>query len=664
MNVMATAQAPFSLQRLLKWARLSIKGIGGAFVLITALSIFTSLLTLYNAQLIANFIRQASSGSAETVGTFDFVGFILPRDAASTAILFAATAILLIVTGFANRVGTAWFNTMMLQRMQLKLHDKLLQLGYSYHGNHDVGENTAVVMQYAAGAQGVLRDVLAFPFTRGVSLLSAITFLFYNISDLGSPDVIYALLAVLLLVLPAGGVWLSSRLRLAYSSVRDRQGALGNVLIDSLTAPQEVQLMNAGNQRSAAFAARLKALGQAQVQAQVQNELSSQFQAAVPTVLQIGLILWAVFVVGGDAVQAVVGIYLFVPRVVEPIQALVSFYAGLNTAWPNIERVGQVLDEPADVPDLGVKTASELGSFEVTLDRLSFRPDGSDRTILDDLRKTFVPGKVTALVGRSGSGKTTIMRLIVRLFDPTGGSVTIGGTDVREIKLEALRRISATVSQFPLFIEANVRENLRLGAADANDAQMEAACRAADVWNALVTISPDDPLGTPVPRQAGKAGLAGGERRRLAIARTLLSDAQILLLDEPSTGIDAMSVTRILAEFRSRPGRTILIIDHDMDLIKAVADEVCCIEGGKFTDVGTPDGLLQRPSLFKSLWEARRTYGNATDFEVQGSVPVRPAFADIQPPTPGQQPPREDRKTPRAGGGPAEYAQQGGKNGR
>jgi ABC-type multidrug transport system fused ATPase/permease subunit len=662
MKTISAAQSPFSLQRLLSWARLSIKGIEGPFVLVTALSIATSLLTLYNFQLITDFIRQAKpdKAAAESSGAFNFVSLILPQDMGLTVILFAATAALLIITGFANKVCTAWFDAVMLQRMQLKLHDKLLQLGYGYHRSHDMGENTALVMQYATGAQGVLRDVLAFPFVNGISLLSAIIFLFYNISDLGSRDVIYALLAILLLVLPAGGVWLSSKLRLAHGSVRDRRGALSNALVDSLNTPQEVQLMNAGAQRSQAFAARLKSLEQAQVQAQVQNELSNQFQDAVPTVLQIGLILWAVFVAGGNAVQAVVGIYLFVPRIVEPIQALVSFYARLNTAWPNIERVGQVLDEPVEVPDHGVKTASDLGSFDVTLDRLSFRPDGSDRTILDNLSKTFMPGKVTALVGRSGSGKTTIMRLIVRLFDPTSGSVTIGNTDVREIKLEALRSISATVSQTPLFIEASVRENLRLGAAGASDTQMEGACRAADIWNALVTISPDDPLGAPVPRQAGKAGLSGGERRRLAIARTLLSDARILLLDEPSTGIDAMSVTRILAELRSRPGRTILIVDHDMDLIKAVADEVCCIEDGKFTDVGTPDELLHRPSLFKSLWEARRSYGLAADFEVQGSVPVRPAYIDIQPPPPAQQPHVEGEKTRRALGGLADHAQQGG----
>lgn len=621
----------FSFGKLLRWARESVAGMTGPFVAVTALSVFTALLGQYNAQLIANFISQAQSGGAAPgqSGGFNLLAALLPADAPWTAILFAITAVVLIGLGFANRVAGVWLSSTMVKRLQLRLHDKLLSMGPAYHGKHDMGENTALVTQFANAAQPVFRDVLSFPFDRGVSLAGAVAFLFYNLSGLDSQGVIYALLAILLLVLPVGSVWLSGKLRTAFGEVRDQMTAMNNALVDSLTAPQEVQLMAAGSQRSSAFGARLDALGLAQIRAAIRNEISGQFQTAVPTLLQVGLILWAVFIAGGDAIRAVIGIYLFVPRIVQPIQELLGFYTRLNSTWPQVERVGLLLDSSPEVADTGTMRASDLASHELKLENLTFKPE--ERTIIDDLSHAFAPGKITALVGRSGSGKTTIFRMIARLFDPTSGRVSVGGVGVRDLKLDELRMVSGTVSQFPLFIEGTVRDNLRLGRADATDEDMKRVCAEADVWDALVRISPDDPLAAPVPRLAGKTGLAGGERRRLSIARTLLTSAPILLLDEPSTGIDALSVTKIINLLRSQPDRTILIIDHDVDLIRAVADVVCCLENGKFVDVGAPEELMQRPTLFKSLVDSRQAYGaGAGNMEVIGTVPVRPATAPVE----------------------------------
>lgn len=624
----------FDFGKLLRWARESITGMTGPFVAVTALSVFTSLLSQYNAQLIANFISQTQSGGRPqpaTTGGFNLLETLLPSDARWIAILFAITGIALIGLAFANRVSSVWISSQMAKRLQLRLHDKLLAMGPAYHGKHDMGENTALVTQFANAAHPVFRDVLSFPFDRGVALLGAVAFLFYNLSGLESQNVAYVLLAILLVLLPAGSVWLSGKLRMAFGEVRDQQTALNNALVDSLTAPQEVQLMAAGPQRASAFQGRLNALGLAQIRAAVRNEFSGQFQSAVPTLLQIGLILWAVFAAGPGAAAAVIGIYLFVPRIVQPIQELLSFYTRLNSTWPQVERVGELLDAKPEVSDSGSRAASDLASFDLKLESLTFKPE--ERTIIDDLTYAFEPGKITALVGRSGSGKTTIFRMIARLFDPTSGKVTIGGVDVRDLKLAALRRLSATVSQFPLFVEGTVRDNLRLGSAAATDEDMKRVCLEADIWEALMRISPADPLAAPVPRLAGKTGLAGGERRRLSIARTLLADSPILLLDEPSTGIDALSVTKIIDVLRAKPGRTILIIDHDVDLIRAMADVVCCLDGGKFVDVGSPEELMKRPTLFKSLVDSRQAYGaGGSEIEVVATVPVRPAIAAGAPP--------------------------------
>ncbi len=382
--------------------------------------------------------------------------------------------------------------------------------------------------------------------------------------------------------------------------------------------------MNAGPLRSATLSARLKERAEAQLQSAFRSEVATQFPQAVPTLLQIGLILWAVFVVGGNAaVQAAVAIYLFVPRVVAPIQELITFYTTINNAWPAIEKVGMLLDEPLEIADSGKKTAADASSYDVALEGVTYRPT-PERTVLNDVSFRFPSGKITALVGLSGSGKSTVLKVISRLFDPDGGRVTVGGTDVKEFRLSELRSLMGSVSQFPMFIEADVRENMRLAAPDATDAAMEAACRAADIWGALERILPGDPLGAPVSRAAGKAGLSGGERRRLAIARALLADPHILLLDEPAAGIDVLSVNRIAEELRRvAPGRTILLVEHNIPLISSVANLVCCIEDGRITDVGTPAELSARPTLFKQLMDTQLAYGDQVEYDVKASVPVR-----------------------------------------
>jgi ABC-type multidrug transport system fused ATPase/permease subunit len=514
--------------------------------------------------------------------------------------------------------------------LQLRLHDKLLSLGPTYHGQHDVGENQAVIMNYSQQAQGALRDVLSSPIVRSVSLVSAIVLLFYNLSKLeGQDGIVYVVVATLLIVLPLGGWWLAGRLRAANMALQQQQSIVANTLVDSLTTPQEVQLMNAGPRRSATLAARLKAQAEAQLRSALQSEVAVQFPQAVPTLLQIGLILWAVFVVGGNAaVQAVVAIYLFVPRVVAPIQELITFYTTISNAWPAVEKIGMLLDEPLEVADSGKKTEADLAGYDVALENVTYRPT-PERIVLNDVSFRFPSGKITALVGLSGSGKSTVLRVVSRLFDPNAGRVTVGGTDVKEIRLSALRAVMGSVSQFPMFVEADVRENMRLAAPDASDAAMEAACRAADIWSALERIQPHDPLGAPVSRAAGKAGLSGGERRRLAIARTLLADPRILLLDEPAAGIDALSVNRIAEELRRvAPGRTILLVEHNIPLISSVADLVCCIEDGRITDVGTPAELSARPTLFKKLMDTQLAYGDQAEFDVKATVPVR----KIEPP--------------------------------
>ena len=627
-----------SIRLLFKWSRELVSGLWLPFIGISVLGILVNWTALFNAHLVSSLPQQlqnagvtsggkapAASGKGGGESSFDFIGSLTPHTLEGAVIAFALVAVAGIALAYFNRIANMWLNTKMLHRLQLRLHDKLLVLGPRYHAEHDLGENSTLVQQFAGAAQPVLREFLASP-VRLITLASALILLFYNLGD--QPTHIYWILGALLVTFPLAGFWLSNRLRRPYTAVRQRQSEVSNSLMDSLTSPGEVQLMNAQASRSSTLFERLRLLRKAQLRAAMESELSTQFQAAVPAILQVILVSYAVFGTDSDpttAISAAIAGFTLVPRAVQPLQEIIQFRSAINSAWPQIEQVGNVLEIEPEVRERGSKTAADLPGYQVALSDVVFRPQ-PDRTVLNKVGLAFNPDKITAIVGVSGSGKSTILKMIARQFDPNEGKVTIGGVDVTELKLGELRRLVGSVSQFPLYIEAPVRENLRLACPDATDAQMEEACRKADLWASLERISPQDPLGALVPRTAGKGGLAGGERRRLAIARALLADPRVLLLDEPAAGVDAISVTKIAEELRkAAAGRTIVLVEHDVDLIGSVADTICCIVEGQITDVGTPAELMARPSLFKDLVDKRRSYGmsGGDDMEVQASVPVR-----------------------------------------
>jgi ABC-type multidrug transport system fused ATPase/permease subunit len=192
------------------------------------------------------------------------------------------------------------------------------------------------------------------------------------------------------------------------------------------------------------------------------------------------------------------------------------------------------------------------------------------------------------------------------LYDPQGGRILIDGEDIAGATLASLRRHVAKVSQFPLFIADTIRANLQLGCATASDADLEAVCRRTGLWTVLENAAgpgrnPLDYLLPPITSE----GLSGGQRRLLAVTRALLVQPTILLLDEPTTGIDAIGRAEVAAVLREAcRGHTVFLVDHDMEFVSHFADWICCLEQGKISEVGSPKELAGRPGLFKDLLEA------------------------------------------------------------
>jgi len=221
--------------------------------------------------------------------------------------------------------------------------------------------------------------------------------------------------------------------------------------------------------------------------------------------------------------------------------------------------------------------------------------------VLDDVSFTARPGQLVALVGPTGAGKSTIVSLLLRLYDVDRGRVLLDGIDVREFPLAWLREQIALVPQDPVLFPISVRENIRYGRLDATDAEVERAARLANIYDELLA----DPRGLDAPVGDRGMTLSGGQRQRVAIARAFLRDAPIVVLDEPTSALDAGTERLIMgAVDRLVAGRTCLVIAHRLATVHR-ADQVLVVDGGQIVERGTHRQLVRRRGLYRSLHDAR-----------------------------------------------------------
>lgn len=611
----ARPREPVAYRRLLTWSWFCVRGALGLFLLGTGLSLLVQSLAQYNVQVLASVLSQlqpqaGAGGAAKGAAPGGYLDGLVPGDLQTAGVLFVALLFTLIVLNLVNRLVQTASDNIMSARLQRSLHDRLLALGPDYHRTHDVGGTQLVVSQFVLGAQGLFKDFLSFPVLRGIGLLTALFLLVGNLQKLGgAPTWMTALLLSTVVVLPVGSWWFSQRVRRAYEQVRESQKGVAEELLNSLSQPLEVQVLRAEPQRSSALQAALRRLVGFRIRASFRNELVTQFQNATPQVLQAVFVLYAIALVlktGNTAVAGpIVAIYYFVPEAVRPLQEILQFFVGLNASWPQVQSVIEVLEATPAVQDRPGAREAPAGLQPIGLEGASFSYTGNGRRILDAVTHTFAPGKVTALVARSGGGKSTVFNLLCRLQDPQGGCVRLGGADVRELALGSYRRRVTKVSQFPLLVMDTLRVNFRLADAEATDVQIRAACERTGLWAELVKVDgrPADPLDMVLPRSWDQ-GLSGGQRRVLAITRALLTRPSVLLLDEPTTGVDALWRDRLVGLVQELAGDiTVLVVDHNVrDFISEVADVVCVLEEGRFTQVGTPQELAARPGLFQSLY--------------------------------------------------------------
>jgi len=319
---------------------------------------------------------------------------------------------------------------------------------------------------------------------------------------------------------------------------------------------------------------------------------------AIPDItLAVVLLLGAVVVgSGGMSVGGLVAMVTYVLILVWPIEALAWILALAEEAETSAGRVWEVFDtEPVIADD---ENSVHLGVAEghVRLEGVSFRYPAGDREVLDGVDLIIEPGETLALVGATGSGKTTIATLLARLYDPTGGRITLDGIDVRDLSVESLRRQIGFAFEEPTLFSASVKENLLMGHPGATEADVEWALDAAQA--SFVEALPWG-LDTRIGEQG--LSLSGGQRQRLALARAIISRPRLLILDDPLSALDVHTEAKV--ELALRPVLrecTSIIVVHRASTV-ALADRVAFLDGGKIVDTGTHHDLLERNPAYKAI---------------------------------------------------------------
>ena len=286
-----------------------------------------------------------------------------------------------------------------------------------------------------------------------------------------------------------------------------------------------------------------------------------------------------------------------------PLTQMDSYDVRLRAAREAAARIGEFLATPVlPVPD--APAAAEGG--EVVLDDVGFAYDPHGPDTLSQVAMRLPEGTVTALVGRSGAGKSTLAALVPRFWDVRDGAVRVGGQDVRDLEAAALYRSVAFVFQGTRLVPMSVRDNIRLARPGADDDEVVAAARAASIHDRIAALPRgyDSVVGVD-------ASFSGGEAQRITIARALLEDAPILVLDEPTSFADPENEVRLQAAVaRAAEGRTVLVIAHRLTSI-TTADQIAVMEAGRVVEVGTHAELLARAGAYRRLWQARRAQGGA-----------------------------------------------------
>jgi len=409
-------------------------------------------------------------------------------------------------------------------------------------------------------------------------------------------------LALLALAITPAIVFVAYRYsRVSHPVLRDVQQKIadvGTVAEESIVGIHVVKSFSQEERRGQRFADAADSVFDHTLAANRQRALYVPLLTFLPVLAQAAVLLLAgrMVVDGSLSIGRFFAFNLLLAMLVMPLRMLGMWVGQAQRATAAGERIFEVLDEPEEVFDRDDARPLPPGPGRIDFEGVDFGYEGG-RPVLEGIDLSIAPGRTLALIGRTGAGKTTLAALVPRFYDVTSGRVLVDGVDIRDLRRRSLRSEIGVISQDPFLFSASVRDNIAFGIPDAPHEAVEAAAHAAQAHDFIAEL----PRGYETVIGERGITLSGGQRQRIAIARALLIDPRILILDDATASVDATTEARIRTGLREvMRGRTTIIIAHRLSTI-ALADEIVVLDHGRIAARGTQDELLDESPLFREI---------------------------------------------------------------
>jgi subfamily B ATP-binding cassette protein MsbA len=584
----------------------------GLFVLSTLLTVLMTGLDVFSLVLVIPLLQNLFGEGTSLTGpqatvverALNFVvgGFIdasSPLESLRNVCLLVLGAILLKNTAL---VGSRWAAIAVREGverdMREDVYNHLQLLPLSYFGQAKAGQLLTRVLTDTR----VARDAISYGLAdviRKILTATVYTILLFLLS--WRLSLIALLLAPFLALVLAP---LLKRLRRGFRQALDKQGELLSVLQENVSGIRLVKSFGAEEHEKGRFALISELYRRRQQKTSVLADLASPLSETLSSMVALGLVWIGAWMVLGEGSLTAEQFLLFVTvalQLISPLKAIADYPAKLQLSVAAADRFFEILDAPVE-PEGGDLVAA-APTEGVRFESVSFAYE-AESPVLQEIDVEVRAGEVLAIVGPSGAGKTTLVDLLPRFIDPTSGRITLDGTDIREFSLASLRKLFGVVSQETVIFHDTVRGNIAYGDPDRwSDEQILEAARAANAADFVAEL----PLGLDTVLGDRGVRLSGGQRQRIGLARAILRDPPILILDEATSSLDSESELLIQRALdRLLAGRTVFVIAHRLSTIRN-ADRILVLEAGRVVGSGTHDQLLDDGGTYRRLHDLQFT---------------------------------------------------------
>ena len=496
------------------------------------------------------------------------------------------------VVSFGGNYLLGWTGERVVADLRKRVYRHLHRQSLRFFSNHRTGDLTSRLTNDVGSVRSAVTDALSNLLTQSLSLLGSVALMVV---------LNWRLSLIIFLVVPAVtgfAVYFGRKVRRLARRIQDRLADTTAVAEEAISAMRVVKAFARSGYEVGRYEDAVEELfGTSRRRVLI----SSLFTASVGLLFFAALV--GIFWYGGLEVLAgrltegdLVAFIFYAFNIARSVGGMSRLYSTFNSAAGATERLFELLDTTPDLQDAPEAVVLDDVQGRVAFEDVTFAYDAG-HPVLHDIHLEVEPGETVALVGPSGAGKSTLVSLIPRFYDPQAGRVTVDGHDLRQVTRQSLREHIAAVAQEVHLFNASIRENIRYGRLDADDAAVEEAARAANAHDFIVDLP--DGYDAAVGERGVK--LSGGQRQRVAIARALLRDARLLLLDEATSSLDSASEALVQEALeRLMAGRTTFIIAHRLSTVQA-ADRIVVLDEGRIVQTGTHDALVQRDGLYRDL---------------------------------------------------------------